>query len=1168
MSTASPAERWTAEQRRAIETRDVSVSLSAGAGCGKTFVLTHRYLAYFSPTDPGALKPEELHNLVAITFTERAAREMRDRIRKACYDELLHAQPGEVAYWSELVRGLDSARISTIHSFCSALLRSHAVEAGLDPQFEVLEQAQAETLLSEVIDDELRQLVAQRDSATIELATQYDLYALKDLMRTIVVESRDEELAHWLAASPEEQVARWAELFKTRVVPSISRHVADSEPAQRLLKILHENEPDHPQMRLRRALLLERLPLLKSIGEAKPLAAELEIIREHAKVQGAGSARHWDDPADYERFKCAAEKIRNAIDADAQLLTFDPAKAREAAVKGQQLLAIAAGARRRYAERKAALATLDFDDLLARARTLLVDPPNEALRRRMAAQIDLLLVDEFQDTDQVQIELVKALCGEALSGGKLFFVGDVKQSIYRFRGADPDVFRRLREETPRSGRLSLTTNFRSQPAILEFVNALFWHDLGSEYEALRPHRQQATPRPAVEFLWAHAGDNPPKETVGDMRRREAEWIARRIREMLDGGEPLVGELDPDRPGHERTRTTRLGDIAILFRALSDVEIYEAALRDHGIDYYLVGGHAFYAQQEIFDLLNLLRAVVSPSDGFSLAGVSRSAFFSLRDETLFWLSQHSEGLVGGLFAEPLPPQIDPNERARVAYAAGTMRTLRNAKDRLRICELIELAMSLTGYDATLLAEFLGERKLANLRKVIEQARSFERDGAFDLTDFIAELNEFVARQPKEPLAATFSEDTDVVRLMTIHQAKGLEFPVVFVPDVGRATETRSDRVRFDAELGPLLQAAPEANGNRTVGGYELWRFLDQQEDLAEAYRLLYVATTRAADYLVLSHGGTQAGDPRGAWMQLLARRFDLLTGELIGELPAEEPRPVIRVTTTAPREHQAASTRRKHIDLEKLAGVVEFAAAGATSEQLPIGPIEVDLAARRFYSFSRLNGTIHRDEPSRDVDEPARAGAVDPLGLGTLVHAVLAEIDFAEPADWRQLVEVHAERQLLGAGSPEALEAARLIDAFLQSPRAKVLAACKTWHAEAEFLLAWPIDGNGPPRQLLAGYIDRLYQDNAGAWHVIDFKTNNVSAGNVAQVAANYEMQMLVYALAAERSLHVAPQSVVLHFLRGGYEHPFAWNEAARRRAVELVDAGIQRALTAPDVSVP
>jgi ATP-dependent helicase/nuclease subunit A len=216
-----------------------------------------------------------------------------------------------------------------------------------------------------------------------------------------------------------------------------------------------------------------------------------------------------------------------------------------------------------------------------------------------------------------------------------------------------------------------------------------------------------------------------------------------------------------------------------------VEIYEEALQRYGIDYYLVGGHAFYAQQEIYDLLNLLRTLSNPCDELSLAGVLRSPFFGLLDETLFWLAQHPDGLAGGLFAEELPPELNDQQRCQVESTAKTLAELRAMKDRLPIAPLINEALARTGYDAVLLAEFLGERKLANLRKLIEQARSFDQSGMFTLDDFITQLAQFVVRQPDEPLAATHPESTDVVRLMTIHQSKGLEFPVVVVPDLDRS-----------------------------------------------------------------------------------------------------------------------------------------------------------------------------------------------------------------------------------------------------------------------------------------------------------------------------------------------------------------------------------------------
>ncbi|MEX2111816.1 MAG: PD-(D/E)XK nuclease family protein, partial [Pirellulales bacterium] len=343
---------------------------------------------------------------------------------------------------------------------------------------------------------------------------------------------------------------------------------------------------------------------------------------------------------------------------------------------------------------------------------------------------------------------------------------------------------------------------------------------------------------------------------------------------------------------------------------------------------------------------------------------------------------------------------------------------------------------------------------------------------------------------------------------------------------------------------------------------LWRFLEQQEDQAESYRLLYVATTRAADYLILSDGGSHAAEPRGGWMRLLARRYDLLSGELTGDLPADEPRPCIRVTVEQPSAHKSTVSSRARIDIASLAKAVEQGTISPAD--LPaVGPVPVDTSARRFYSFSRLHGQLYRDAPTREGAESARSDAIDPLGLGTLVHAVLAEIDFSRPADWQELVGLYAERQLLGAKSGEAQEAARLIAAFVESPRAAQLAAAARSLPEAEFLLAWPMDEQPEPRNLLTGYIDLLYQDDAGDWHLIDFKTNRVTDETVATVAANYEMQMLVYALAAEQSLGTAPRSLVLHFLRGGHEYAFAWTDEARRRAAELVDVAIASATAPP-----
>ncbi|MEX0977714.1 MAG: UvrD-helicase domain-containing protein [Pirellulales bacterium] len=1163
MTTSMPDRHrgFTEQQRRAVTTRGVSVSLSAGAGCGKTFVLTERFLDHFDPSEVDALDSDRIGQLVAITFTERAAREMRDRIRSRCYDRLLAAAAHDASHWAELLRALDNARISTIHSFCASLLRLRAVEAGVDPQFAVLEKAQADTLLAEAIEDEIRRRGGERDETILELAVRFDLEALGQMVRRLSIECAPEDFEKWLAVSPDEQVARW-ETCLSELPPELGRQLAASVPAQAVEQVLQANVPTHETMRERRAALLETLVHLRAGPASRDaLGRYLDAVISNARVEKAGRGDSWPSQEAYEVFKANATKLRDAAGEMFELLKFDPAAAREAAAIGGQLLALADGVRRAYARRKQELRVMDFDDLLLQAHSLLTDGAHRQLIERLSSSLTLLLVDEFQDTDPLQVQLVEALCGAGLGGqglerGKLFFVGDYKQSIYRFRGADPHVFRRLRQRTPPEGRQSLSLNFRSQPAILNFVNALFWDDLGENYEPLRPHRPQVSPQPAVEFLWAPA-DGHDKENVEQLRAREADWIARRIGQLLDGGQRIVWDADAARLGRPAARAARPGDITILLRALTDVEAYEAALRNHRIDYYLVGGHAFYAQQEIFDLLNLLRTLNSPADAVSLIGVLRSGFFSLADETIFWLAQHSGGVSEGLFSDAFPEQINTPQQERAAFAARTIARLRGCKDRLRISELIEMAFELTGYDAALLNEFLGERKLANLLKLQEQARGFQRGDFLGLADFIAQLAQFVAGQPDEPLAATHAEDTNVVRLMSVHQAKGLEFPIVVVPDVNRRRVDSTLRAHFDVRLGPLVRLPAAGDKEPAIGGFDLWRHLEKSEEAAEMNRLLYVATTRAADYLILSGGVNALGEAKGPWAELLARRFDLVSGQFKGRMPEAEVRPIVKVTTEAPATRHASTERRAHVDIEELIAGVENAAA---QQERPgpqsIDPIPADQTARRQYSFSRLAGTLHRRFERLDQAEYTGDAPHDPRGLGTLVHAALAAIDLAAPGDCRELVERFAEQHLPDSPA-EIEEAVAMVEQFVGTSRTREIAGAKTSHAEVEFLLGWPPDGQTSPDFVLRGFIDRLYQDASDRWHVLDFKTNRTTPAGLAAQAAPYEMQMLLYALAAERILGTPPASLTLHFLRTQGEHEFAWDAAARRRVITLVNDGIK-----------
>lgn len=1144
----------TKQQQQALSRPKVSIALSAGAGCGKTFVLTERFLTQLEPRGAAS----RLGDVVAITFTERAAREMRDRIRRGCIGRLVTAEPADEPYWLGLVREVDSARISTIHSFCATTLRGHAVQAGLDPRFRVLDEAEAGALLRQALQQEVGELLASQAPAAMALAEELGLNEMREAIGELLDYREMIDWPKWLAMKPNDLVCHREKYLREVFAPRHLARLAASPAAATVLRIAATCRPSNPTMQARLALLHERLPRL---GQSANPLEDLAAIREHARVQSGGGKKAWDDEGAYEEFRDASKLLRDLVGSLEKLLEFDAASAAASAHLSLDLLDLAHRTEQAYQRRKAELGCLDFSDLIIRTRALLGGTGGGDSADAVGQGIGLLLVDEFQDVDPVQAELLLTLCKDRLSGGGLFLVGDYKQSIYRFRGADPEVFRQLRQALPEAGRLPLSLNFRSQPAVIDTINALFCHAMGAEYEPLAAHRGRVEPEARVEMLWAcdpnFEPDRPPTERL---RRLEADWIARRIAQMLEGEELLVVDPEAEKRGEAKPRAVRPGDIAILFRALSDVAYYEEALRRYGIDYYLVGGHAFYAQQEIFDILNLLRSVAVPSDTASLAGVLRSGMFNLSDETLYWLSQADGGLEAGLMAPTLPDEIEPTQRQRTSAAALTLGWLRSIKDRVPIARLIQQALEWTGYDAVVVSEHLGPRKMANLRKLIDQARSFDATpGAFTLDDFVVQLAEFVARQPKEALAATQPELTDLVRLMTIHQSKGLEFPVVFVADLDRPSQGGRCRAAFTRELGPMLSAGSAA------GGLDLYRADERAENEAELLRLFYVATTRAADYLVLSSGTTDIDSVRSPWMQLLRERFDLSSGRLKVDLPDDYNVPVVRVTASRPEPTRKAERYGARVDLAEIAREIEEGAA-AGGGQVPAGleVVEPDRVGEIEYSFSRLSGLLQQSSATQDgtpdaatYDDVAPPGVVDPRGLGTLVHAALADLDFKHPGDIEALVAKHAPAHLDDTGSQIA-EAVEMVHRFVHSPRGRQIAEANQVHAELEFLLRWPSPETTDSERLLRGFIDCLYQDAEGGWHLVDYKTNRVNRKTLADVAAGYELQMLLYGMAVETILAQPPVELVLCFLRAGLDYRFDFGDDARQRAQRLLGSALEQ----------
>jgi ATP-dependent helicase/nuclease subunit A len=1109
---------------------------------------------------------------------------------KQCPDE-------QVAHWQQLVREIDGARISTIHAFCAGLLRSHAVEAGLDPRFGLLDPATTTSFLRKTVAESVRGLLAERNPDAMELVLEFGLEGTEEIARKLVVDRFRIDFAAWDEMTPSMLAQQWLDRWRTRTVPELLRRLWASDEARRVVRLLTAHESTHDTMRERRVVVLA---LLTNPPDVADPVATLESLREGTMVKGAGTAKHWSDPDVYEQVKLALQGLRKEVDAALGQVSVAPEDATTAATVGLMTLHVAKHAVERYTHEKQRAGLLDFDDLLLLTRDLLRDHPS--VRQRASSGIGLLMVDEFQDTDPVQAEIVRHLCGGDVSHGKLFFVGDAKQSIYRFRRADPAVFDALRGELDERGRLPLSRNFRSQPVVLQFVNALFDGAIGGEYEPLVPHHAQlATAEPTIEFLFAEPNElhalltpNPApeggkasivaSETADDLRRREADWIAGRVQQILTDGVPRVREKDPA-TGGARLRIAQPGDIVILFRALTNVQFYEAALRDAGLAYYLVGGRAFFAQQEIFDLINLCRFLLDRDDSVSLAGILRSPFFGLSDDSLLALGERCSGKLA-----PHPPAASPpsggrgrtcaslrdaldgppseelpeEQRDRITHAARVLAELEQSRGQLPVAGLLNLALDRTGYDASLLLEFLGPRKLANLRKLVEMARELDRSGLFGLSEFVGRLEDAMADEAKEELAAIHPEASNVVRLMSIHQSKGLEFPIVIVADMDRKDDGgNTSRVRFDSELGPLVNV-PEKFGLKPENiGRRMFEIAERDADEAEFVRLLYVATTRAADHLILSAGVKDIDKVSSVWMTLLASRFDLRTGlpkadevtgefaipgRSLGDVPGirvHATRPMAGLGTSAPHP-QPLSPSGGEGGGRARGGVGSFREAVAGAEAIPLPrlleQVRPDAAASRPFSVTELAqvddgacdlaaldwGLAPLDPSHPEIISEAES-EVDRVQLGTLVHAVLERIDFASPQIMIEACWDHGRGELSTA-MRDAAES--MVREFLRSPLALELARSRRCFRELDFGLRWSMSSGCGPTHLISGTIDCAYQTDQGTWAILDYKTISLKSSADSEASLRkYSFQLGVYCLALEQWLGVMPERVELVLLR-------------------------------------
>jgi ATP-dependent helicase/nuclease subunit A len=1119
------------ERQRAIGTFDHNLVVTAGAGTGKTTLLVDR-LVHLLLRNPEPLKITEI---VALTFTNKAANEMKLRLRERLQSYLavsLDREPENDAQANryreieslieryqlskneldarvhDALRNMERSDIGTIHSFAATLLRLYPLEAGVDPQFKEDDGKQFERIFDEQWDlwlDQELALTGSHGDEWREILRKLMLDQVKALAKSLCSETVELQRAKPNSMNDEalELLQPWLRNLKSKAIA--------------LLKVHSENR--HNEKLVCAALMvirefLDRGGLSKNApSEARSLVAERSINKD---LQG------WSEIDVLE----AQELVRAAkgiVQVDAGLTRL--------------LWEVLIPFIEKFREFFVREGFVSFDGLLIRARNLVRDRPR--VRQALKRQFRAILIDEFQDTDPIQYEILLYLAEQAdrtaqgwrdvqLTPGKIFVVGDPKQSIYAFRRADIEAYLEVVEKLIKSQdgiECRLTANFRSHAAILDVVNGIF-ERLIRPQAGIQPPYIAIHPAPQRISTGALAPDPAPlpkvmvrKIVTGDedmsaekARRTEGESLARWLQEEILEQTPILNSKGE----HVRAKPK---DIAILFTKLTDIHDYLEPFRRNGVRYVVEGERHFYAAKEIIDAVNLLRAINNPYDRLALVGVLRSPLGGLNDQTIYQL--HRENLIDYREVKRLK---DKNFPPTLAELYQRLARLHEETPKLPVGAAVSHIFASLPLKTLAACTFHGEQAVANLEKLRQQAELLGKEGLTTLKEAIHQLQQRVLDVKEEGESALAEENLDAVRIMSIHKAKGLEFPIVILAGCQAGTDGRhavSAEALFDWSTG--LTGVRVGRTSDLAGLYiaEKARLRAKEEQK----RVFYVAMTRAREHLILSCAPTRRRS-NGSFMSMLDEPFhdniatatgsrNVVVGSGIVELrvvseslsapgrakghhrkPATKPNWEPYVNAWARRRNTYETTIEKPVFI--------------TPTLLKRQEEEMAEAARQRTSLS------YSRTPS--------------MVIGELAHRFLESWDFAES------VENSSDRieSLLDQWLPSKLrqeqaqihaDLAEILKRFFGSKIYGELATSQILGREVPLLMPW--DG-----QIMEGVIDLVYEHN-GMLYLADYKTDRIAREELTQGAERYRRQAHIYSRAARQSLQREVAAFKVIFLRLG-----------------------------------
>ena len=1088
------------QQQRDRASGDLSQSyiIEAAAGTGKTTVLVTRIIKLIREGEAG------LEEVVAITFTEKAAAELKVKLRqeleKALPDE---AHSDEYQRISGAISDLERMQVTTIHSFCGSLLRERPVEAGLDPNFEVADGLMARLLQAEVWEDWFEKQM-DADDPVLRRAV---LIGLKPQqirqMSESMLENRD--VLEYLPSSQspedlEKAIGRFLKAFEEDVesLNQLKQYCKDAED-KAILTIEELNG---------------KLRKLESISEKEE--REKFIFKEISMGSpNRGAKTNWKPDHQLirvrEHFGSLSENLNETREAISDSVMTGLAN------RLTNYIDV-------YRQAKQERNLLDFHDLLIFTSRMLKEHPE--VRRYFRGRYKFLLVDEFQDTDPLQAEIVFFLSEDEktkasewkevqVASKRLFIVGDPKQSIYRFRRADIEMYEDAKTRMGQDRLLTISQNFRCAPSLVQIVNKIFEDILKPPedgqyqpgYVPLHFGRAKETvpPEHGTVLLYPPRKKDIVMTSTGECRLWESRCIASFIQKLVSEEKWQVWD-----EADQSFRPILFKDIAILMRTYTPLNPLEEALRSYEVDYRVIGGRHFYKRQEVQQLLAVLQAVDNPNDKVSLIAALRSPFFGVSDEELFLF--HARG--GNL------SYLQESQGTDLEQPFRLLRELHEMRNQVTVSALLKRLYEVTRGLVLFLLKPQGEQRVANLLKIGDVARALDERGMLSFRGFVRWLSERQEEEAEEEEPPTLERGDNFVRLLTIHRAKGLEFPVVILADLAHKSGGREDFI-IDRSGERIAIKAGDQKSNFWTRNYEELSQWEEKRGEAEEGRLLYVGMTRARDFLVLpvfwvkEKKDGKKDIPGSSFLKYLQPYLSEPDKVPFGKWDKEM---MFYDTNNLELKPEEMTPFRFPINIEKEGGedsrlsLFQREHWKKTQEELK----------RRAGMGRPITTAIEKVEEVEKDDEWVISPVAGGEGaiFGKLVHRLFEKVDWSK-ADLLEEMAV-IEGKGLGATGPMIKRAGEMVREAINSPILQRVIKSSGYQKEVPFTYK----NNGT---IFEGVMDVVFKEEDGLV-VLDFKTDLVDKIDLNSRIEHYKPQVKFYSDALKAIFGQHPKEIILYFL--------------------------------------